>query len=243
MRLLLVFGGIPMQDYFIWNGTDCRDYGIHVTEQPPITIPAERSTQTNVPGRPGSLTQLEGEDVYDDLLLTATYFISDPAQIPAIAAWLKGSGTVTFANRTGGYYKARIANQIPFEKVLRGNPHCAFSVNFRCFPFWYQEDAASLTVNTSGTIVTNPGSVYAEPILTVYGSGDITLMVGTTIVELEDISSSIVIDCALKEAYLGNALMNDHMAGDFPVLKPGANAVSWSGTVTRVVIQPNWRYL
>ena len=56
-----------MQDYFLWNGVDCRTYGIHVTEQPPITIPAERSTQTNVPGRPGSLTQLEGEDVYDDL--------------------------------------------------------------------------------------------------------------------------------------------------------------------------------
>ena len=232
-----------MQDFFLWNGTDCRQYGIHVTEQPPITIPAERSTQTNVPGRPGSLTQLEGDDVYDDLLLTATCFISDPAQIPAIAAWLKGSGTVTFANRTGGYYKARIANQIPFEKVLRGNPHCAFSVNFRCFPFWYQADAANITVNTSGTIVTNPGSVYAEPILTVYGSGDITLMVGTTIVELEDISGSVVLDCALKEAYLGTTLMNDHMTGDFPVLKPGANAISWSGTVTRVVIQPNWRYL
>lgn len=232
-----------MQDYFIWNGTDCRDYGIHVTEQPPITIPAERSTQTNVPGRPGSLTHLEGEDVYDDLLLTAICFISDPAQIPAIAAWLKGSGTVTFANRTGGYYKARIANQIPFEKVLRGNPHCAFSVNFRCFPFWYQEDAASITVNTSGTIVTNPGSVYAEPILMVYGSGDITLMVGSTIVELEDISGSILLDCALKEAYLGNALMNDHMTGEFPVLKPGANAVSWSGTVTKVEIKPNWRFL
>lgn len=232
-----------MQDYFIWNGTDCRDYGIHVTEQPPITIPAERSTQTNVPGRPGSLTHLEGEDVYDDLLLTAICFISDPAQIPAIAAWLKGSGTVTFANRTGGYYKARIANQIPFEKVLRGNPHCAFSVNFRCFPFWYQEDAASITVNTSGTIVTNPGSVYAEPILTMYGSGDITLMVGSTIVELEDISGSILLDCALKEAYLGNALMNDHMTGEFPVLKPGANAVSWSGTVTKVEIKPNWRFL
>lgn len=65
----------------------------------------------------------------------------------------------------------------------------------------YQEDAASITVNTSGTIVTNPGSVYAEPILTVYGSGDITLMVGSTIVELEDISGSILLDCALKEAY------------------------------------------
>ena len=73
--------------------------------------------------------------VYDDLLLTATCFISDTAQIPVIGAWLKGSGTVTFANRTGGYYKARIANQIPFEKVLRGNPHCTFAVNFRCYPF------------------------------------------------------------------------------------------------------------
>ena len=37
-----------MQDFFLWNGVDCRTYGIHVTEQPPITIPAERSTQTNV---------------------------------------------------------------------------------------------------------------------------------------------------------------------------------------------------
>lgn len=87
-----------MQDYFLWNGVDCRAYGIHVTEQPPITIPLERSTQTNVPGRPGSLTQLEGEDIYDDMILSVTCFISAPAQIPAIAAWLKGSGTVTFGN-------------------------------------------------------------------------------------------------------------------------------------------------
>ena len=232
-----------MQDYFLWNGVDCRTYGIHVTEQPPVTIPLERSTQTNVPGRPGSLTQLEGEDVYDDMILTATCFISDPAQIPAIAAWLKGSGTVTFANRTGGYYKARIANQIPFEKVLRGNPHCTFAVNFRCFPFWYQENVADVTISTSGGTITNPGSVYSEPLITVNGSGDITLMIGTTIVELTEISSSIVLDCALKEAYKNTTLMNDYMSGDFPVLKPGLNAISWSGNVTSVMISPRWRFL
>ena len=81
-----------MTDYFIWNGVDCRTKGIHVSELPPITIPLERSKQTNVPGRPGSLTQLEGDDVYDDMSLTATCFIADPAQIPVIAAWLKGKG-------------------------------------------------------------------------------------------------------------------------------------------------------
>ena len=73
-----------MTDYFIWNGVDCRTKGIHVSELPPITIPLERSKQTNVPGRPGSLTQLEGDDVYDDMSLTATCFIADPAQIPVI---------------------------------------------------------------------------------------------------------------------------------------------------------------
>ena len=232
-----------MNDYFIWNGVDCRTYGIHVTDQPPVTIPQERSTQTNVPGRPGSLTQLEGEDVYDDMILTAQCFISDPAQIPAIAAWLKGKGTVTFANRTGGHYNARISNQIPFEKVLRGNPHCSFAVNFRCFPFWYQDNVADVTITTSGTTITNPGSVYSDPVITVTGSGDITLMVGTTIVELTGVSGSIVIDSVLKEAYKGTTLMNDHMSGDFPVLKPGLNAISWTGTVTQVAIKPNWRYL
>ena len=232
-----------MTDYFIWNSVDCRTKGIHVSELPPITIPLERSKQTNVPGRPGSLTQLEGDDVYDDMILTATCFIADPAQIPAIAAWLKGKGTVTFANRTGGHYNARIANQIPFEKVLRGNPHCSFAVNFRCYPFWYQENVSDVTITTSGDTITNPGSVYSEPLLTINGSGDITLMVGTTIVELTDITTGIVLDCALKEAYLGTALMNDHMSGDFPVLKPGMNAISWSGNVTSVVISPRWRFL
>ena len=232
-----------MTDYFIWNGVDCRTKGIHVSELPPITIPLERSKQTNVPGRPGSLTQLEGDDVYDDMILTATCFIADPAQIPAIAAWLKGKGTVTFANRTGGYYNARIANQIPFEKVLRGNPHCSFAVNFRCYPFWYQENVSDVTITTSGGTITNPGSVYSEPLITLTGSGDITLMVGTTIVELTDITTGVVLDCSLKEAYLGTTLMNDHMSGDFPVLKPGLNAISWSGSVTSVVISPRWRYL
>ncbi|MBR3428680.1 MAG: phage tail protein, partial [Clostridia bacterium] len=100
-----------------------------------------------------------------------------------------------------------------------------------------------VTITTSGETITNPGSVNSEPLITVYGSGNITLMIGTTIVELTNVSSNIVLDCALKEAYKGTTLMNDHMSGDFPVLKPGLNAVSWSGNVTSIVISPKWRYL
>ena len=107
----------------------------------------------------------------------------------------------------------------------------------------YADATADIAVTTSGTVITNPGSVYSEPILTVTGSGNITLMVGMAIVELENISGSIVIDSVLQEAYQGTTLMNDHMNGEFPKLKPGANAISWTGTVTKVVVRPNWRYL
>ena len=169
-----------MNDWFEWNGVRCTQYGIHVSELPPPTIPSERVTYTNVPGRPGSLTTLEGEDVYEDVVLTAQCFLSDPTKIPAIAAWLKGSGKVAFAHRQGGFYYARIANQISFEKILRGNPHRSFAVNFRSKPFWYQADVAPVTLTTSTSTIDNPGSVYSEPVITVYGTGDITLMVGTS---------------------------------------------------------------
>ena len=232
-----------MNDWFSWNGKKCTEYGIHVLEQPPITILAERATFTNIPGRPGSLTMLEGDDVYDDLILTAQCMISEPSNIRTIATYLKGSGKVTFANRPDGFYSARIVNQIPFEKILRGNPHRSFAVNFRCQPFWYPENVPEITITNSGTFVNNPGSVYSEPTITVYGSGEITLMVGTQIVELTDIEDSITLNTSLMEAYKGDLSMNSCMSGEFPVLNPGANAISWSGNVTKVEVQPNWRFL
>ena len=142
-----------MNDWFEWNGVRCTQYGIYVSELPPPTIPSERVTYTNAPGRPGSLTTLEGEDVYEDVVLTAQCFLSDPTKIPAIAAWLKGSGKVAFAHRQGGFYYARIANQISFEKILRGNPHRSFAVNFRSKPFWYQADVAPVTLTTSTSTI------------------------------------------------------------------------------------------
>ncbi|MGJ4851549.1 hypothetical protein ACH6CV_15000 [Bacillota bacterium Meth-B3] len=79
--------------------------------------------------------------------------------------------------------------------------------------------------------------------VTVYGAGDITLMVGLCIVELEGISGGITLDTPLMEAYSVAASMNDNMSGDFPTLMSGMNAVSWSGSVTKIEVQPNWRYL
>ena len=230
-------------DWFEWNGTRCTEYGIYVAEQPSPTIPSERVTFTSVPGRPGSLTTVEGNDIFDDLTLTAECFVRDLSRLNDIAAWLKGAGKVTFANRQGGFYYARIVNQIPFEKILRGNPHRSFAVNFRCKPFWYINGAEDIILTESGQFITNPGSVYSEPVITIEGGGEITLIIGTTIVELEGVTENIIIDSELQETYSGNSLMNECMTGDFPILKPGVNAVSWNGDVARMTVKGNWRFL
>ena len=170
-----------MNDWFEWNDVRCTEYGIHMLEQPVLTLPNERATFVDVPGRSGSLTVLEGDAVYDDLVLTAQCMVENLERYEEIASYLRGSGRVTFANRPEGYYEARIVNQIPFEKILRGNPHRSFAVNFRCKPFWYVDS--------------------------------------------------------------GTTGMNNAMSGDFPILLPGANAISWAGNVSRVVVEPHWRYL
>ena len=231
-----------MRDWFEWNGVRSTDLGIRVTELPPITLPAERVSYVDVPGRAGSLTVLEDEDVYDDLLLTATCVVQNTERLDEIAAYLKGSGRVSFANREEGYYHARIVNQIPFETILRGNPHRRFAVNFRCKPLFYLDDSPTYTL-TKMTFLTNPGAVRAEPVITVYGSGDITLMVGMTIVELTGVNGSITLDTPRMEAYCGNVSANMKVSGEYPMLGTGATAVSWSGNVSKVIVQPNWRTL
>ena len=232
-----------MKDWFSWNGVKSTDYGVHITTQPSVIRASERATFTNVPARSGSLTTLETDDVYDDFILPVECAIRDMSRIHEIGAWLKGAGTLRLAVRPGGFFYARVANQIEFVKVLRNHENRTFTVNFRCQPFWYAEAVPPITLTTSGSTITNPGNVPSDPVITVYGSGEITLMVGQTIVELEDISGSITLDGPLMEAYSGTASMNDNMSGDYPTLAPGMNAVSWSGSVTKIEVRPNWRYL
>ncbi|MEA5014860.1 MAG: hypothetical protein VB099_09895 [Candidatus Limiplasma sp.] len=183
---------------------------------------------------------VEGNGVYDDLLLTAQCIISGPAKIPGLCAWFKERGKVTFARRQGGFYHARIVSQTSFEKILRGNPHRSFAANFRCKTFWYATGATPIKATSPGAFIASPGSVGAEPVTAAHGSGYATLMAGMAIAGLFGIFGSITLDTPVMEAYSGVASANSRMSGGFPILLPGTNAVRWSGNISRVVIQPNW---
>ena len=156
---------------------------------------------------------------------------------------IRCSGRVTFANREGGFYYVRIVNQIPFEKLLRGNPHRSFSVNFRCKPFWYLSGVEPIVLTTGTGVFANPGSIASEPVITVYGSGDITLMIGSQMVELKGIEGSITLNTKLQEANSGTTSMNSAVDGAFPTQPPGTVPYAWVRSVSHIELQPNWRSL
>lgn len=180
--------------------------------------------------------------MYDDMLLTCTCFIENTNRLTEIAAWLRGSGTVTFANRQGGFYYARVVNQIEFEKILRGHPNRTFAVTFRCQPF-FNMTADNITVTTFGTFIANPGRIASEPVINVTLSGDAEITIGGYMFSLTGVTGTVTIDTPKLECYQNYTSRNACMAGDYPKIPAVGAYVSWVGDISRIVITPNWRTL
>lgn len=233
-----------MQPSITFNGISAASLGIVVTELPELLLAEERAEYTEVPGRNGAVRITQGEDIYKDITVPVKMFVYDTSKVREISAWLKGAGELRLSNRPGGYYKAAVVNQLPFEKIMAGKKPRSFTVNFRCNPCFYLNSGDTQILPQNGSYIENPTGFTALPIISIAGSGDITLMVGQTIVQLSDIEGGITIDSRIEEAYWtsqgATTLKNTQMTGEFPTLPAGRTAISWTGTTTRVEVKPGW---
>lgn len=212
-----------------------------VTEYPAIPIPSERGEWQTVLGREGQLWQ--GEGVADEATLSVNLWIHPEADLGAVRAWLSGAGVLRF-EPWGFYMEARINAPIVITPSTF-NDGWTTTATFSVHPAWYvYPPAGDITVTTSGTIIEGAGNTKAKPLITVYGSGDIILSVSGKSYTINDLSGSITIDSEYPTAYSGNQIMT-HKIDDFgdawPELNPDYTAISWTGSVTRVVITPRWR--
>ena len=231
-----------MYEWFEFKGQRCTAFGIRVSKAPPILRPLERAQRIQLPGRSGSLSLLEGEDVFEDFLLSMECVLPDVSKLSEVNAWLKGNGDLRLPHRPQGVYKAVVANQISFEQVLRGNPHRSFIVIFRCQPFLHLTGIPDIVLTTSGSRINNLGTVPAFPIIKLEGSGDIRLMVDQTITAIQGLPRPILLDSqvGLATNLTRTINMSALVSGDWPKLGTGRPAVSWQGNVTRITITPNW---
>lgn len=233
-----------MKYWFEWNGVDCRTKGIRLQSMPEIQRPEERVSHVVIPGRAGELTQTEGADIYNSYIQTIPLIIDNAADVSAAERWLRGDGYVTFSSQQNLKQRARVINAVTFTKHSRNSSWWEGQVQFYCEPLKEQKSETAVEVTESGTVVSNPGDVESRPRITITGSGNVTIRIGSNSISITGSESGWVIDSDMQ--WVLNASGTPQMGvytGNFPVMAPGNNTIQFTGSITKLTIEGRWRYL
>lgn len=234
-----------MGGWISFKGIRNTDLGCKIEAMPPECAPKRRVVPEPIPGRSGVLHIDEG--AYDPVTMSATFNLANAADERKIMAWLDGYGDLILSDSPTYRRKASVIDGMaPFKRrhLNNGERHDTFTVKFQCDPFLYESDPTITLLNGPYTFA-NPGTVPADPLITVQGTGSVTLYVGDISVTLDDLAGEVTIDCDAKEAYKGASkaptaiTLNDEK---WPVLGLGDTEVRWTGNAG-VTVRPNWRWL
>lgn len=235
------------QSYFIWEGIDCRDKGVKLSGPVPIIRPEERVQHVEIPGRSGDLTELEGEQIYNSYIQTATIMVQGGYRVREIYNWLKGAGYITFHGEPDRKQMARIVGAITLNKHSRNLDWWVGEVQFYCQPLKQKLTEDTVTITSSGSNVMNTGDVKSMPKITAKASASsMTITIGGKTLTITGLTSGseYIIDSEIMEVSNAarTALITKDSLGDFPMLNPGSNTITGSGW-SKLVIDRRERFL
>jgi len=229
-------------NYIILNGINSNTIsGLIIQELSSITKPSKRINTTEIDGKDGDIVEYLGYSAYDKSISIGLYGDYD---INQVIKYFSNNGTVVFSNEPDKLYYFDITDRVDYERLVKFK---TAKVKLHVQPFKYLLNEPNIDVTiTSQTqvIVNNQGLEKSKPIITLYGSGTIELLLNNTAVFQMDITDGYVtIDSSIEEANKGTILKNRDMTGEFPMLDVGNNTITWVGTLTRIIISPKSRWL
>lgn len=231
-----------------FKGVTAASLGVVVLEYPPIVKPAAFVTLVQVPGRSGTLTLRDLDKVYEPVSRVCRCRLLATASPTAVAAWLDGSGALILGNEPLYQYTARVGDEIRFDKILPNHADRVFDVTFVCQP-WKElaTPGADITLGASPQTIVSAATLDSLPLITIAGTGAVSLNVGSYSFSLTGLQAGtpVLVDCdAMTATNVGLTVSYmQNMTGPFPKLVPGNNLITYSGTVTSIVIRPRYRWL
>ena len=219
--------------------------GLLIQRLPPITKPPMRFISDEIDGVDGDAITKLGYGAYDKEVLIGLF---GRFNINDIIAFFDSEGEVTFSNEPDKVYRYQILQQINYERLIRFR---TANIQLHVQPFKYLLDEVPieetfLTADGSVT-VTNAGNIFAKPIITLTGTGNINFYIGDTqiLVVALGTSETITLNVETLDAYTGGTLKNRQVTGDIEnfVFPPGANTLSWTGSVSAISISRYNRWI
>jgi len=226
---------------FTFKGISSEQFNVFIPVKPIFPLAQQNVDYIEIPGRNGHLTN--DYNCRKSLLITAECCINDisDSNMRDVRAWLCGSGDLIFSTEPEKKWKARL--DLPVDINTPMVELREFILVFDCYPLAYAIDNIPLTLTTSPTKIINMTNTNAEPVIKIYGSGSINLSINGSIIYLTNVSEYVIIDSDMVDCYKDTMPKNNDMEGEFPILNVGDNIISWTGSVTEVLLTPNYRWI
>lgn len=233
--------------YLVFNNFNCLDLGLKIPKRPNFPLPERQYNTYTIEGQDGEL--IEDLDTFKDITIPVEFNFIDRKDInikvTRILNWLNfiNDYKMFFSDDLDRYYKVKMITYSDIERSLKvkGN----FTLNFICeaYKYYKKNDLVEIT-NNNFNFISDELTYKCEPVIKVFGTGDINLKVNDTSINLTGISDHIIMNSITQEAYNDNAAnLNNKMEGKFPKLLNGLNKISWTGSITKIELTPNWRSL
>lgn len=210
---------------------------------PSIPIANEEYEEVQVEGRSGNLIINKG--TYLDKKIPFAFTILSPKidiDFERVYEWLTEiEDNRLIFGRNDRCYKVK--------KVLFGNIQKEFrsigefDVIFLCEPFTQDLTKTTHEITKSGFKINYNGNAPGDTLIKVYGSGNIQLTINGETMQINNVNNYIEIDSDLLQVRNQDGTSKDNDAlGDFVLLTKGENTISYTGSVTKIIIEYTTKY-
>lgn len=229
---------IQSDDYIILDGVSSNTIGLYCDT--PAVPPMARQRYT-VYQTGAELDGTTPDNSFDDIEYTVNLytFKRESFDNADVYQYLFNKRRLQFSRHSGYEYRIQQIEVSPPSFIADG-ARVLYAVTFTLSPFRYLTSNAAVSVS-SGDIVENIGTYFSRPVITLTGSGNITITVNGRDFTLSGVSGTVVIDSERHICYSGNSIIYNKDSGSYPLLGVGNNVISWSGNVTSMSIVKNER--
>ncbi|MBU5594920.1 phage tail protein [Amphibacillus sp. MSJ-3] len=226
------------------DDVEVSNHDLYYAALPSVPTPEQDVEHVEVRGRHGSLTKKYG---FKDIAYPIEFYFHEDKPFKKSFRLAKPhlfeAKTLSFMDDDEVFYKVKSVQIETAENVVYR--FGKFTVNFTLDPFQYELADSSQTI-TEETTLTNNG-YESQPVITAHAEGTGKIYINDQEIGIKDVNGTIIIDSELMNAYrnAGGIItnLNSHMVGDFPVFKHGDNVIDFDGDITKLEINPRWRWV